>query len=73
MLIVIGAEGGFAKEEVELLRQHDFACVSLGGRILRAETAAFYALSVISFITNYDHRHHWKNALCMLDSHDVFY
>lgn len=49
VLIVIGAEGGFAKEEVELLRQHDFACVSLGGRILRAETAAFYALSVISF------------------------
>lgn len=46
---VIGSEGGFAKEEVDTLKAEGFICVSLGKRILRAETAA---MSVVN-ITHY--------------------
>lgn len=47
--IIVGPEGGFEKEEVNLLVNKGFKSVSLGKRILRCETAAIYALSVISF------------------------
>lgn len=40
ILYVIGSEGGFSKEEVAYLCENGFTCVSLGERILRAETAA---------------------------------
>ena len=44
--VLIGPEGGFSPEELEILRKKDFAAgVSLGGRILRAETAVAAALS----------------------------
>ncbi|MCQ2754791.1 MAG: 16S rRNA (uracil(1498)-N(3))-methyltransferase [bacterium] len=46
--IVIGPEGGFTQDEVELAFSLGYKVVGLGRRILRAETAAFYALSVIS-------------------------
>lgn len=45
--IVIGPEGGFEPSEVDELLEMGFECVSLGKRILRAETAACYALSAI--------------------------
>lgn len=45
--IVIGPEGGFDDSEIEVLNDLGFINVSLGKRILRAETAAFYALSLI--------------------------
>ncbi len=45
--VVIGPEGGFDPVEVEELLQMGFECVSLGKRILRAETAACYALAAI--------------------------
>ena len=46
--IMIGPEGGFSLSEVELLvNKYGFEPVSLGKRILRTETAAVYALSVI--------------------------
>ncbi len=45
--IVIGPEGGFEPSEVDELLDMGFDCVSLGKRILRAETAACYALSAI--------------------------
>ena len=46
--IMIGPEGGFSEEEVKtLINKYGFATVSLGKRILRTETAAVYALSVI--------------------------
>ena len=45
--IVIGPEGGFDPSEVDELLNMGFECVSLGKRILRAETAACYALSAI--------------------------
>lgn len=43
---LVGPEGGFSEQELELLRSKPFArAVSLGKRILRAETAALAALS----------------------------
>lgn len=46
--IAIGPEGGFSREEVDLFIQEGFIPVSLGKRILRAETAVAYSLSVIN-------------------------
>src|SRR3989338_2237663 len=41
--LFIGPEGGFSEEEVSLARGNGFQIVSLGKRILRAETAAIAA------------------------------
>lgn len=48
--IVIGPEGGFEDQEIEQLEAMGFKRCSLGSRILRAETAALFALSVIQTI-----------------------
>ena len=48
--IIIGPEGGFDESEAEYLTSLKFKPVSLGKRILRCETAAVYALSVISYL-----------------------
>lgn len=47
--IVIGSEGGFSREEEELADARGFASVTLGKRILRAETAAVALTSVVMF------------------------
>ena len=47
VLVVIGPEGGFSYEEARLALDYDFEFVSLGRRILRAETAAMYCASII--------------------------
>ena len=48
--ILVGPEGGFSKEEIDMLVNQGFIRTSLGKRILRAETAAIYALSVIGYL-----------------------
>ena len=48
--ILIGSEGGIDKKELEALNKQGFKNISLGKRILRTETAAVYALSVIGFM-----------------------
>ncbi len=45
---VIGPEGGFTKKEAEELMECGFVSVSLGRRILRAETAAIYVMSILA-------------------------
>ena len=45
--IIIGPEGGFEPGVVETAKQNGYVPISLGKRILRAETASLYALSVI--------------------------
>jgi 16S rRNA (uracil1498-N3)-methyltransferase len=45
--IAIGPEGGWAPEEAALFDVNGWRAVSLGPRILRAETAAIAALAVI--------------------------
>ncbi len=49
--VLIGPEGGFSDEERELLLAQDFVVpVSLGPRILRADTAAVAALALVQAI-----------------------
>jgi 16S rRNA (uracil1498-N3)-methyltransferase len=45
--LFIGPEGGFPAEEVEMARRQGVQTVSLGPRILRAETAAIVAAALI--------------------------
>ena len=47
--ILIGSEGGFDSKEIETLLKQGFQTVSLGKRILRTETAAIYALSILGY------------------------
>ena len=46
--LLVGPEGGFSPHELELIRRSPFICpVSLGARILRAETAAIVGLALL--------------------------
>ena len=47
-ILVIGPEGGFSQEEVKELEESGYQSITLGKRILRAETAAIYGCSVIA-------------------------
>ena len=46
VLLVIGPEGGFAPAEVATARTRDFLSITLGPRVLRAETAAIVATTL---------------------------
>jgi 16S rRNA (uracil1498-N3)-methyltransferase len=46
--LAIGPEGGWTPEEMALFTQHDWRHVTLGPRILRAETAAIAAIAIAS-------------------------
>ncbi len=46
---LIGPEGGFSQEEIDLLNQNNIPCVTLGARILRTETAAMAVTAAISY------------------------
>lgn len=48
-LILIGPEGGFSSEEVTICQQAGFKSISLGKRILRAETASLAALTIVMY------------------------
>ena len=48
--LLIGPEGGFTHEEVALAQEKGFQVVSLGKRILRAETAALSAVTLVQFL-----------------------
>jgi len=50
VLLLIGPEGGFSQQEAESAISHGFSPVSLGPRILRAETAAIAAMAIIQFL-----------------------
>lgn len=49
--IVCGPEGGFSETEIEMARRLDYTSVTLGGRVLRCETAAIAALSIVQFFS----------------------
>jgi 16S rRNA (uracil1498-N3)-methyltransferase len=51
LLLIIGPEGGISEFELELARKNSAVPVSLGKRILRAETAGIVALSAILYET----------------------
>jgi len=46
--LAIGPEGGWTPEEISLFTQHNWQPVTLGPRILRAETAAIAAIAIAS-------------------------
>jgi 16S rRNA (uracil1498-N3)-methyltransferase len=46
--LAIGPEGGWTPEEITLFLQHNWQPVTLGPRILRAETAAIAAIAIAS-------------------------
>lgn len=51
LAVVIGSEGGFSKEEEsEILSAKNVISVSFGKRILRAETAGVFALSLLTSV-----------------------
>ena len=45
--IIVGCEGGFTQEEIKYLLAHGAKSISLGNRILRAETAAIMLTSIV--------------------------
>jgi 16S rRNA (uracil1498-N3)-methyltransferase len=49
-VILVGAEGGLSAEEVELAKQLKFKAISLGPRVLRTETAAVTAISLLQYL-----------------------
>ncbi|WP_033542224.1 16S rRNA (uracil(1498)-N(3))-methyltransferase [Planococcus sp. CAU13] len=49
ILIVFGPEGGISENEISHLKRAGALFTSLGPRILRTETAPFYALSAMSY------------------------
>jgi len=50
ILLVIGPEGGLSDPEADLAQQHGFKAIRLGRRILRAETAAVAATSLVQYL-----------------------
>jgi 16S rRNA (uracil1498-N3)-methyltransferase len=46
LALAIGPEGGWTQKEMDLFTQHTWTHVTLGPRILRAETAAIAALAI---------------------------
>jgi 16S rRNA (uracil1498-N3)-methyltransferase len=46
--VLVGPEGGFTPDEIMLLKSREFVtAISLGPRILRADTAAIAALTLV--------------------------
>ncbi|MGE5305331.1 MAG: 16S rRNA (uracil(1498)-N(3))-methyltransferase [Alphaproteobacteria bacterium] len=50
VFLVIGPEGGFTVDEAEMARARGYTTVHLGPRVLRAETAALTALSLVQYL-----------------------
>ena len=49
--LAVGPEGDFTEREIELLTNYGFVPVTIGKRILRAETAAIAAVSALRYKT----------------------
>lgn len=47
--IIIGSEGGFSPQEVQEFKEQGFFPISLGKRILRAETACIAAVALVMY------------------------
>ena len=49
--LLLGPEGGLTVQEVAMAKDQGFIAVSLGQRILRAETAALAAVSIVQYLS----------------------
>jgi len=52
VVVVVGPEGGWTAAEEEMLRGAGFEAVSLGGAVVRAETAALAATALVAHFWN---------------------
>ena len=50
LTVLVGSEGGWSDEEIERARAENFNVVTLGGRILRAETAAITVTALLQHL-----------------------
>jgi 16S rRNA (uracil1498-N3)-methyltransferase len=50
ILLMLGPEGGFTREEIELAQRSGFVIAGLGPRILRAETATLAACAIVQYL-----------------------
>lgn len=50
VIALVGSEGGWSDEEIESARARNFHVVTLGGRILRAETAAITVTALLQHL-----------------------
>jgi 16S rRNA (uracil1498-N3)-methyltransferase len=50
ILFLIGPEGGFSTQEIDMAVSQGFAAVTLGGLTLRAETAALAAMAIVQYL-----------------------
>ncbi len=50
IFLMLGPEGGFSSKEIEKSKKFGFVSVSLGPRILKADTAPIAACSIIQYI-----------------------
>jgi 16S rRNA (uracil1498-N3)-methyltransferase len=48
--LCVGPEGGFAQDEIDFLVKEGFKPLRLAGAVLRAETAALYAIAAVQII-----------------------
>ena len=52
VLVVVGPEGGFSHVEAERARDAGAQVISLGGRILRTETAALVVVTILQYLSS---------------------
>lgn len=52
ILYLIGPEGGFSEEEINLAKKYGLKAISLGNNYLRSETAAIFVLSILKYFYN---------------------
>ncbi len=50
ILLMLGPEGGFSQEEIEMAKRSGFVVAGLGPRILRAETATLAAVTLVQYL-----------------------
>jgi len=60
--IIIGPEGGFSPQEIELFAQRKLPAITLGNHIMRAETASIAAVSqILYYLLEQDGNHPERN------------
>ena len=47
---LVGSEGGWSDEEIASAKARDFHVITLGGRVLRAETAAITVVALLQYM-----------------------
>ncbi len=61
--VLVGPEGGFAETELDAIRKLPFVCpVSLGPRVLRADTAALVGLAVLQALLGDGAAHRFRTS-----------